>query len=121
MSTNLIHSESEITFTGTTTARAAGAPILLGAAGAGTVVILKNGTGGATAALKAEVACWREGTFKSVDKQTNAAWTKGLRIFWNNSTRKFTNVSTTGTRAGRAFAAATTAATTGSIMLVAGN
>lgn len=53
-----------------------------------------------------------------VDKATGSAWTLGEKIYWDDTAKKFTDVSTSNTAAGFATAAAASGDTTGYIKLV---
>ncbi len=53
-----------------------------------------------------------------VDKATGSAWTLGEKLYWDDTAKKFTDVSTSNTEAGFAVAAAASGDTTGYIKLV---
>lgn len=61
-------------------------------------------------------AVWLEGVFE-LAKVTNAAFVQGDKLFWDDTAKKLTKVSSGNTPAGICFAAADQAATTGQVKL----
>jgi predicted RecA/RadA family phage recombinase len=53
-----------------------------------------------------------------VDKATGSAWTEGLTLYWDDTAKKFTTVSTSNTKCAVAAAAAASGDTTGRIRMV---
>lgn len=70
----------------------------------------------ADAAAAAEFEGQTVGVF-TVAKTTGEAWTEGSKLYWNNSTSKFTTTSGGNTLAGVAAAAASSGAATGQVRL----
>ncbi|WNG37874.1 DUF2190 family protein [Archangium violaceum] len=58
----------------------------------------------------------RCGVFE-LTKTAGQAWTEGAALYWDNAARACTTVSTSNTRIGWAAQAATSAATTGAVLL----
>tara|TARA_R110002020_G_scaffold18350_9_gene64181 strand:- start:14 stop:346 length:333 start_codon:yes stop_codon:yes gene_type:complete len=58
-----------------------------------------------------------QGRFVDCAKTTGEAWAQGEVVYWKDSTSKFTTTASGNTLAGRASAAALSAATTGSVAL----
>lgn len=75
------------------------------------------GIAGNTAAEGEEVKIWLEGVFLDSPKTTGTAWTQGQALYWNASTHKFSTLPSDGFYAGTAYAAATSGATTGGVLL----
>lgn len=51
------------------------------------------------------------------EKTTSEAWTQGAKLYWNNTTKKFTTTSIGNTFGGYAWSAALSAAPTGEVLL----
>jgi predicted RecA/RadA family phage recombinase len=85
----------------------AGTPFLLGIRLA---VPLASGSTGDT------VACSMEGVF-TVPKATGSAWTQGEQLYWDDTAKNVTTVSTSNTAIGWAFDAAASGDTTGNVKL----
>ncbi|MEQ8345074.1 MAG: DUF2190 family protein [Sneathiellaceae bacterium] len=87
------------------------------ASGAGALVGIAFGVAVATAASGATVQLQRTGVH-TLAKATGAAWVAWTtRLYWNNSNKNVTTLSTGNTLIGVAAAAAASGATTGSILL----
>lgn len=56
-----------------------------------------------------------EGLLKDAPKATGSAWVLGEKIYWDDTAKKFTDVSTSNTLCGYANAAAASGDTTGSV------
>lgn len=52
-----------------------------------------------------------------LEKTTGEAWTQGAKLYWNNTTKKFTTTASGNTFGGYANAGALSAATTGEVLL----
>lgn len=52
-----------------------------------------------------------------LEKTTGEAWSQGAKLYWNNTTKKFTTTASGNTFGGYAWAAALSAATTGEVSL----
>lgn len=69
------------------------------------------------AANGAEVECATGGVFSGLAKTTTEAWTKGQKLYWDNTNSKFTTTATANTLAGVAAEDALAADTTGDVYI----
>lgn len=106
MAKNFVQPGKTITFTAPYQ-RNTGQAALLGSLVGIALQTVANGIGG-------EFAC--EGVW-DVDKVSAQAWTAGALIYWDDTAKLFTNVSTSNTRAGVAVLAATNPTATGRVRL----
>lgn len=69
-------------------------------------------------AASGETFCGMAHGVFDVNKATGSAWTEGATLYWDDTAKKFTTVSTSNTKCAVAVAAAASGDTTGRIKLI---
>lgn len=121
MANNLVQPGNMITYTlgSGETAVASGKGILIGAM-VGNVISLQRNDQTVfknQASAEGDVAEVSLSGVYTMEKTTGEAWTIGAKVYWNNTTKKFTTTASGNTFGGYAFAAALSAATFGDVLL----
>lgn len=70
-----------------------------------------------TVAAGAEFEGATEGVFEAAPKTTSQAWTEGAKLYWDDTTKKFTTTVGSNKAVGIAVSAELAAATTGTVLL----